>query len=117
MQRNWIGRSEGAEFELAGRTGRDDVAASGVFTTRPDTSFGMTYVVLAPEHPLVAEITTDEHRAAVEAFVERVQHASPTSSASRPRAPLEKRGVFTGALRRQPVQRASRCRSTSPTTC
>ena len=51
MQRNWIGRSEGAEFELP-VAGREDLSIT-IFTTRPDTSFGMTYAVLAPEHPLV----------------------------------------------------------------
>ena len=61
MQRNWIGRSEGAEFDLpvvggaAANSGTGDIAIR-VFTTRPDTSFGMTYVVLAPEHPMVAEL-------------------------------------------------------------
>ncbi len=67
MQRNWIGRSEGAEFDLpvAGRAG----LAARVFTTRPDTGFGMTYAVLAPEHPLVDELATDAaERAAVAAF-------------------------------------------------
>src|SRR3954453_8978093 len=67
MQRNWIGRSEGAEFDLRveGREG----APIRVFTTRPVTSFGMTYVVLAPEHPLVPELTTEEHRQQVESFL------------------------------------------------
>jgi leucyl-tRNA synthetase len=67
MQRNWIGRSEGAEFDLpvAGRPG----LAVRVFTTRPDTAFGMTYAVLAPEHPLVDELVTGTaERAAVAAF-------------------------------------------------
>jgi len=66
MQRNWIGRSEGAEFDLpvVGRPG----LAVRVFTTRPDTSFGMTYAVLAPEYPLVDQLATDAERAAVEAF-------------------------------------------------
>ena len=73
MQRNWIGRSEGAEFEMvvAGRE-EDPNAKIRVFTTRPDTSFGMTFVVLAPEHPLVPEITTADHKGEVEAFIERV---------------------------------------------
>ena len=70
MQRNWIGRSEGAEFDLVveGRDGSDgrQRLALRVFTTRPDTSFGMTYAVVAPEHPLVDELTTPEHRAEVE---------------------------------------------------
>src|ERR1700674_196356 len=69
MQRNWIGRSKGAEYDLVveGRDGSDGRAALAlrVFTTRPDTSFGMTYAVMAPEHPLVDALTTAEHRTAV----------------------------------------------------
>ncbi len=94
MQRNWIGRSEGAEFDLP-VSGRDDRSIR-VFTTRPDTSFGMTYVVLAPEHPLVAQLTTDEERAAVEAFVAEVSTHSEVERQSA-EGPVEKRGVFTGA--------------------
>src|SRR3954447_17246791 len=94
MQRNWIGRSYGAEFEMK-VAGRDDVKVR-VFTTRPDTSFGMTYAVLAPEHPLVAEITTDEQRDKVNAFVEQVRLESEIERQSSEGA-LEKRGVFTGA--------------------
>ncbi|MBV8957741.1 MAG: leucine--tRNA ligase, partial [Actinobacteria bacterium] len=93
MQRNWIGRSEGAEFELT-------VQGSGqkipVFTTRPDTSFGMTYVVLAPEHPLVGAITTAEHQAEVQQFVARVSTETEIERQSTEGA-LEKRGAFTGA--------------------
>jgi leucyl-tRNA synthetase len=66
MQRNWIGKSEGAEFDLP-IAGRPDLKIR-IFTTRPDTSFGMTYAVLAPEHPLVEALVTDAERAAVEAF-------------------------------------------------
>src|SRR5690606_28154679 len=80
MQRNWIGRSEGAEFDMevvdADGAPRPDGARFRVFTTRPDTSFGMTFAVLAPEHDLVSAITTDEHRAEVESFVERVRKES-----------------------------------------
>ena len=94
MQRNWIGRSEGAEFDLA-VADQPDIKVR-VFTTRPDTSFGMTYVVLAPEHPLVDVITTDEHRAAVDAFKERVSMESEVERQST-EGPAEKRGVFTGA--------------------
>src|SRR5436305_258032 len=71
MQRNWIGRSEGAEFDLRVQ---DSSATIRVFTTRPDTSFGMTYVVLAPEHPLVPAITTDDRRPDIDAFVARVRN-------------------------------------------
>ncbi|HEX2272443.1 MAG TPA: leucine--tRNA ligase, partial [Acidimicrobiales bacterium] len=94
MQRNWIGRSEGAEFDLP-VDGRPDLAVR-VFTTRPDTSFGMTYAVLAPEHPLVPDLTTDEQRDEVEAFVARVQTETEVERQSA-EGPLEKRGVFTGS--------------------
>src|SRR4051795_6479476 len=95
MQRNWIGRSEGAEFDLEvqGSSGGQKIR---VFTTRPDTSFGMTYVVLAPEHPLVPAITTAEHRDKVEAFVEQVRRESEIDRLSTEGA-LDKRGVFTGS--------------------
>jgi leucyl-tRNA synthetase len=66
MQRNWIGRSEGAEFDLP-IAGRPNLKLR-VFTTRPDTIFGMTYAVLAPEHPLVDQIVTPQERVVVEAF-------------------------------------------------
>ena len=109
MQDNWIGRSEGAEFEMAivdaeGAALTDaegDGLAIPVFTTRPDTSFGMTYAVLAPEHPLVAAITTPEQRAGVEAFVERVKNETEVERQSG-EGPLEKRGVFTGAYALNP---------------
>ncbi len=90
-QANWIGRSAGAELIFA-------VAESGepipVFTTRPDTVFGATYVVLAPEHKLVERITAPEQRAAVAAYVERAQD---TTEIERTNAEREKTGVFTGA--------------------
>ncbi|HET9444416.1 MAG TPA: leucine--tRNA ligase, partial [Acidimicrobiales bacterium] len=93
MQRNWIGRSEGAEFDMA----IEGTAHSlRVFTTRPDTSFGMTYAVMAPEHPLALEITTAGQRPAVEAFVAHVRMESDVDRMSSEGA-LEKRGVFTGA--------------------
>ncbi|HUQ62312.1 MAG TPA: leucine--tRNA ligase, partial [Acidimicrobiales bacterium] len=94
MQRNWIGRSEGAEFDLAveGRAG----ISLRVFTTRPDTTFGMTYAVMAPEHSLVDELTTDDQREAVEAFVARVSMESDVERQSA-EGEIEKRGVFTGS--------------------
>jgi leucyl-tRNA synthetase len=104
MQRNWIGRSEGAEFDLV-VTDADGNERQGlsfpVYTTRPDTSFGMTYCVFAPEHPLVATITTDERRAEVDAFAERVRNESELERLAS-EGPLEKRGVFTGAYARNP---------------
>src|SRR4051812_23454275 len=92
MQRNWIGRSEGAEFELPIVGG----SSIRVFTTRPDTSFGMTYVVLAPEHPLVPELTTADQLAAVEAFVAEVSTHTEVERQST-EGPVNKRGVFTGS--------------------
>ena len=93
MQRNWIGRSEGAEFDLP--VHRRPGLAVRVFTTRPDTSFGMTYAVLAPEHPLVPELTTAGQRPVVEAFVERVEAETEVDRMAE--GPLERRGVFTGS--------------------
>ncbi|MGH9076360.1 MAG: leucine--tRNA ligase [Acidimicrobiales bacterium] len=98
MQRNWIGRSEGAELAFPVR-GRDELIT--VFTTRPDTTFGATFLVLAPEHPLVTVITTDERREEVEAFVARVGTASDIERQSSEGA-LDKRGVFTGAYADNP---------------
>jgi len=91
MQRNWIGRSEGAEvdFRVAGHAER----TLRVFTTRPDTLFGATYMVLAPEHPLVAAITTDAQRAAVEAYVEATSRKTERDRKEQ----KTKTGVFTGA--------------------
>jgi leucyl-tRNA synthetase len=97
MQRNWIGRSEGVEFELKVVGPGSDLTLR-VFTTRPDTSFGMTYAVVAPEHPLVDIITTEAQRAAVEdvrASVAHVTEYERTSSEVEGRT-LAKRGAFTG---------------------
>ena len=93
MQRNWIGRSEGVEFTLR-VAGRDDLAVR-VFTTRPDTSFGMTYAVLAPEHPLVPELTTPDRRVEVEAFVAEAR--SLTEAERSAEGEVARRGVFTGS--------------------
>ncbi len=97
MQRNWIGRSEGAnvKFPLAG-----DGDAIEVFTTRPDTLFGATYMVLAPEHRLVKQVTTDKQRAEVEAYVEQ---ARLKSDLERTDLAKDKSGVFTGAYAVNPV--------------
>ena len=92
MQTNWIGRSEGVEIEF-------DISESAeerllrTFTTRIDTIFGVTSVVLAPEHPLVPKLTTREHRAEVEAYVEQARRQSEVERLS---AEKEKTGVFTG---------------------
>ena len=97
MQTNWIGRSEGAEVEFA-LPDRDDTLT--VFTTRPDTLFGATYMVLAPEHPLVDELTTDEHRATVVAYQDQVRRESEIERLS---IEKEKGGVFIGAVAVNPV--------------
>ncbi|MDR2579127.1 MAG: leucine--tRNA ligase [Chitinispirillales bacterium] len=100
MQRNWIGRSEGAEviFEIAG--GSADGKEIKIFTTRPDTLFGATYMVLAPEHALVAEITTGEQAEAVKKYQDA---ARMKSDLERAELSKEKSGVFTGAMAVNPV--------------
>jgi len=94
MQRNWIGRSEGAEFELA-LVGHPDQALR-VYTTRPDTSFGMTYAVVAPEHPMVELLTTDAQRAEVEALAVSAAAESDIERTAEGGRELAKRGAFTG---------------------
>src|SRR5664280_1352034 len=98
MQRNWIGRSEGVEFALP--LAYDATKALRVFTTRPDTGFGVTYAVVAPEHPMLAELTTDDERSSVEALVERAASASEMerTASSDSGDGLEKRGAFTGSF-------------------
>ena len=99
MQRNWIGRSEGVEFGLpladADGNARNDVDPLAVFTTRPDTGFGMTFAVLSPEHPRVDEFTSDEKRQEVEDFCASVVGLSDIDRLSSEGA-LDKRGVATG---------------------
>ena len=97
MQRNWIGRSEGAEFALS-VDGQPDVALR-VFTTRPDTGFGVTYAVVAPEHELLSALTTPEQVTAVSELVERARGASELerTASSDSGAGLDKRGAFTGS--------------------
>ena len=95
MQHNWIGRSEGAEFDLAVQDSED--LKLRVFTTRPDTSFGMTYAVIAPEHPLLDALTTDAQRAAVDELRQRaIQETDIERMAEGDPAALDKRGAFTG---------------------
>jgi len=98
MQRNWIGRSEGAEigFAIDGHAG----VALRVFTTRPDTLFGATYMVLAPEHELVTKLATRERRAAIDAYREA---ASRKSELERTDLQKDKTGVFTGAYAINPA--------------
>ncbi|MCI3923193.1 leucine--tRNA ligase [Paenibacillus sp. TRM 82003] len=100
MQRNWIGKSTGAEVRFA-IDGLDESLV--VFTTRPDTLFGATYCVLAPEHELVGAIATDAQRAAVEAYQEA---AARKSDLERTDLAKDKSGVFTGAYAINPVNGA-----------
>ena len=95
MQRNWVGRSEGAElaFPVEGHPGKE----VRFFTTRPDTVFGVSFMVLAPEHPLVAEVTTAQHRPAVEEYVTQARRQSEIERLSTVK---EKTGVFIGAYAR-----------------
>lgn len=101
MQRNWIGKSKGAEvrFAVDGHSGEEIV----VFTTRPDTLFGSTYCVLAPEHPLVERITTKEQIQAVKEYKEKAERKSDLE---RTDLAKEKTGVFTGAYAVNPVNGA-----------
>jgi leucyl-tRNA synthetase len=96
-QENWIGRSEGAEIRFAIDAHDLDIP---VFTTRPDTIFGATFLVLAPEHPAVERITTDARRAEVSGYRER---AAAMDLVSRKKADKEKTGVFTGAYAVNPA--------------
>ena len=97
MQREWIGKSEGAEIEFALAGHADKVR---VFTTRPDTIFGVGFMVLAPEHPLIAKITTPAQRAAVQAY--QLQ-AAAKSELDRTELSKEISGVFTGAYAHNPL--------------
>ncbi|HWV24604.1 MAG TPA: leucine--tRNA ligase [Thermomicrobiales bacterium] len=98
MQRNWIGRSEGARLQFRLETGD----TLDVFTTRPDTVFGATFMVIAPEHPLVEEITTDEQRETVRAYVQQAKDKTDIERQSTDEA-KRKTGVFTGGYAINPV--------------
>ena len=98
MQRNWIGKSVGCEIEFECDTDAKDKIR--VFTTRCDTLYGVTYVVLAPEHPLARKLTTPEQKEAVEAYIEYAAKASEIDRLSTTR---EKTGVFTGTYCINPV--------------
>lgn len=97
MQRNWIGRSEGANvtFEI-----KNHDTSFTAFTTRPDTLFGATYTVLAPEHHLVNKIVTDDQREAVETYIDQVKSKSDLE---RTELQKDKTGVFTGAYAINPI--------------
>ena len=100
MQTNWIGRSEGVEFDL----GVDGSSRKiRVFTTRPDTVFGMSFAVLSPEHPLVHELTRPKHRAEVEAYEQQARRLAEIDRLSSKR---ERVGVFTGTYAINPMNGA-----------
>lgn len=92
MQANWIGKSVGAYLEFPTKNSTEKIA---VFTTRPDTVYGVTYVVLAPEHPLTALVTTPAQKATVEAFIEEVANESEIERTAEDKP---KRGVLTGGI-------------------
>ena len=99
MQRNWIGRSEGAQlaFEVPGADAKEKLE---VYTTRPDTLFGATYLVVAPEHPLLETLTTADREAEVAAYVAK---ATRKSDLERTELAKEKTGVFTGSFAKHPL--------------
>lgn len=95
MQRNWIGKSEGADVDF-----RTDAGSLRIFTTRPDTLWGASFTVLSPEHPFVEKLTTQDHIVAVQAYLKESMHKT---EADRTAAEKEKTGVFTGAYATNPV--------------
>ncbi len=97
MQRNWIGRSEGAEADF---TIQNSAKAIRIFTTRPDTMFGATYMVLAPEHPLVNDVTSPQQKNVVETYREQAKFKSELE---RTALDKEKTGVFTGGFAINPA--------------
>lgn len=97
MQKNWIGRSTGAEvqFEIEGFDKKLDI-----YTTRPDTIFGVTCMILAPEHPFVKELVTEDHKADVDAFMDKLQYLSDIDRSA---TTLEKEGCFLGRYAINPL--------------
>ncbi len=102
MQQHWIGRSEGSEvtFELADANEKELGKSISVFTTRVDTLFGITYLVLAPEHALVKEITSKEHKKNIDQYIEKTKKETDIERSAEDR---EKTGVFTGAYAIHPL--------------
>ena len=98
MQTNWIGRSVGAEVDFPVASVPDETIR--IYTTRPDTLFGATFMVLAPEHPLVEKVTTEKHRARVHEYVEKARKETEIERLSTER---EKTGVATGGVAINPV--------------
>jgi len=112
-QRNWIGRSEGAEISFATKDVNGGGCEIRVFTTRPDTIYGATYLVLAPEHPLVEQLIRTKEKKKVDAYREQDEEAGHHHAKDQHR---EDGGVHW-LLRHKPGDRSSRFRSGSPTTC
>jgi leucyl-tRNA synthetase len=104
-QRNWIGRSQGAEIRFHAAVDGETVEIP-VFTTRPDTIYGVTFFALAPEHPLVERLTAPERRAAVQAYVTRAKGKAPAERTATASATAEKTGVSIGAEVTNPVSGA-----------
>jgi leucyl-tRNA synthetase len=99
MQSNWIGRSHGAEVTFQALAANGTRHPLRIFTTRPDTLFGATYMVMAPEHPLVKELVAADRKAEVQAYIDRTRNESDIDRAAR----VEKTGSFTGAWAINPV--------------
>lgn len=97
LQSNWIGRSQGARVHFPLKSGKEKIT---VFTTRPDTLFGATYMVLAPEHPLVEQLCTDAQRSEVQAYIKKAMQKSELQRADLDKS---KTGVFTGGYAINPV--------------
>ncbi|XP_050368483.1 leucine--tRNA ligase, chloroplastic/mitochondrial [Argentina anserina] len=102
MQRNWIGKSEGAEMEFSvlSSDGQERDIKITIYTTRPDTIFGATYLVIAPEHPLLSSLVATAQRESVEEYIDV---ASRKSDLERTELQKEKTGVFSGCFARNPV--------------
>lgn len=99
MQANWIGKSQGALIDFAAQTGKHQIQ---VFTTRPDTLFGATYMVLAPEHPLVEQLVAPEQKSKVAEYVKKTEHKTELE---RKEGEKDKTGVFTGAYAINPANK------------
>jgi len=105
LQKNWIGRSEGALIDFSIKSKGKKKLSISIFTTRPDTIYGVTYMVLAPEHPLIATLTTATQKKAVDAYVEETSRKSDLER-QLPGQEAGKTGVFTGAFAVHPLSGA-----------
>jgi leucyl-tRNA synthetase len=100
MQTEWIGRSEGAEVDFVAKDNSGNDVPIRIFTTRPDTMYGATYMVLAPEHPLVGSLTTTDKKAEVDAYIEKTSHVSDLDRMAGTKG---KSGVFLGSYALNPL--------------